>query len=159
MKTLFSVTAFACAFVLATSTARAEEKTIVEIAVASKNLTKLVAAVKAAGLVETLSGEGPFTVLAPTDKAFEALGEEKLTAVLKDKELLTKILKAHVIQGSVMAKDVVGMDGKMVKPLAGEFMIAVKGKGVMIGKAKVIKTDIKAKNGVIHLIDTVLIPE
>jgi len=133
-----------------------EAKTIAEIVSENKNFSTLLAAVKAADLADTLAGEGPFTVFAPTNEAFEKLGKEKLEAVLKDKELLKKILLSHAVVGkSVMAKDVVTMDGKEVNG----FKIKVDGKTVTIGEAKVIKTDIKAKNGVIHVIDTVLIPD
>jgi uncharacterized surface protein with fasciclin (FAS1) repeats len=117
-----------------------------------------VAAVKAADLVETLSG-GEFTVFAPTNKAFEALGEDTIKAVLKDKKKLTAILTAHAVKGSVMAADVVKLDGKDVETVQGtKFTVHVKGKEVTFGKAKVIVTDIKCKNGVIHVIDTVLMP-
>lgn len=137
-----------------TKTSAADED-VVAIAVNNPQFSTLVTAVKAAGLVETLQGKGPFTVFAPTNEAFEKLGKEKLDAVIADKELLKKILLAHVVVGkSVMAKDVVGMDGKSVNG----FKIAVSDKGVMLGNAKVVKTDIKAKNGVVHVIDTVLIP-
>ncbi len=138
-----------------------EEKvgTIVEVAVGNKDFSTLVAAVKAAGLVETLSGEGPFTVFAPTNAAFAKVGKEKLEAVLKDKELLTKILTAHVVKGKVMAADVVKADGKEVETLQGsKYKVKVDGKTVMLGSAKVLKTDVAASNGVIHVIDTVLMP-
>lgn len=133
--------------------------TIVEVAVGNKDFSTLVAAVKAADLVETLSG-GEFTVFAPTNKAFEALPKEALEAVLKDKKKLTAILTAHAVKGSVMAADVVKLDGKDVETVQGtKFTVHVKGKEVTFGKAKVIVTDIKCKNGVIHVIDTVLMPE
>ncbi len=156
---------FALALVAICSTglfATAEEKklpTIVEAAVGNKNFSTLVAAVKAADLVETLSGEGPFTVFAPTNAAFEKLGKDTIEAVLKDKKKLTAILTAHVVKGSVMAADVVKLDGKEAETLQGtKFAIKVDGDTVMIGNAKVTKTDIKCKNGVIHVIDTVLMP-
>ena len=151
----------AAAFVLAViaPAIRAEDKepkTIAGIVSENKNFSTLLAAVKAAGLAETLDGDGPFTVFAPTNEAFEKLGKEKLETVLKDKELLKKILLAHAVVGkAVMAKDVVEMDGKTVNG----FKIKVDGKTVTISEAKVTKVDIKAKNGVIHVIDTVLIPD
>ncbi len=153
MKKFFALTAVLL-FVVAPQANSADEKTIVETAAANKDFSTLVAAVKAAGLVEALNAKGPITVFAPTNAAFEKLGKEKIEAVLKDKELLTKILKAHVVEGSVMAADVVKMDGKEVNG----FKIGVSDKGVTLGDAKVVKTDIKCSNGVIHVIDTVLIP-
>lgn len=143
--------------------ARADEKAnknIVEIAAGNPQFSTLVEAVKAAGLVETLSGEGPFTVFAPTNAAFEKLGKETLDAVLKDKEKLTKILLAHVVKGKVTADQAVALDGKMAKTAGGaELPVKVEDGKVCIGKANVVKTDIMASNGVIHVIDSVIIPE
>lgn len=134
----------------------AATKDIVDTAVAAGQFKTLAKALQAAGLVEALKGEGPFTVFAPTDEAFAKIPEETLKAVLADKEKLTKILMAHVVKGkAVMAKDVVGLKGEMVNG----FKVNVEGKTVSLGNAKVIKADIKATNGVIHVIDTVLIPE
>jgi uncharacterized surface protein with fasciclin (FAS1) repeats len=142
------------------SRAQAEEKTIVGIAVGADNFKTLVAALKAADLVQALDGKGPFTVFAPTDAAFEKLGKETIEAVLKDKEKLTSILKYHVVSGKVMAADAIKLDGKDAKTLSGKtFKIEVVDGGVVLnGKVKVIKTDIKASNGVIHVIDAVLLP-
>jgi len=152
---LFFAAALALSLGFASSASAEEKKTIADIVVASKDHTILLAAVKEAGLVETLSGKGPFTVFAPTDEAFKKIPKEKLEAVLKDKELLKKILLAHVIvEKAVMAKDALAFDGKEVNG----FMIMANKDGVKIGDAKVIKADIKASNGVIHVIDTVLIP-
>lgn len=147
----------------ASASSYAEEKTIVEIAVGNKDFSTLVTAVKAAGLVETLSGPGPFTVFAPTNAAFDALkkkiGAEAFEAVLKDKEKLTAILTAHVVKGAVMAETVVKLDGKEAETIQGsKYKIMLDGKKVKLGDATVIVTDIKAKNGVIHVIDTVLLP-
>jgi uncharacterized surface protein with fasciclin (FAS1) repeats len=158
-KKLFSA-AVAIALVSPVFAEDKKEMDIVDTAVKAKGFTKLVAAVKAADLVETLKGEGPFTVFAPTDAAFEALGDEKLNAVLADKKLLTSILMTHVIKGKeVMAKDVVGMDGKKVKG----YTIKVDGDKVMLvagtQTVNVVKTDIKCSNGVIHVIDAVLMPQ
>lgn len=149
----------AALFCLAASV-RAEEKTIVGIAAGNDNFKTLVAAVKAAGLVEALEGSGPFTVFAPTDEAFAKLGKEKIEALLKDKETLTAILKYHVVSGKVMAEQAVKLDGKSAKTLNGkEFKVEVKGGAVYLnGKVKVVKTDIAASNGVIHVIDAVLVP-
>lgn len=150
--------AFACALVLTLSapTTAADDKDVVDIAVGSKDHTILVTAVKEAGLVEVLKGKGPFTVFAPTDAAFKKLGDDKIKEVVKNKELLKTILLAHVVSGkAVYAKDVVGLDGKEVNG----FKVAAGSGGVSIGDAKVTKADIKASNGVIHVIDTVLIPK
>ena len=137
------------------------DKTIVENAAANKDFATLVAAVKAAALVETLSGDGPFTVFAPTEAAFAKLPEGTVADLIKpeNKEKLTQILKYHVVPGKVMAKDVVKLDGKRAKTAAGKPVgVKIKDGNVRIGRAKVVKADIACKNGVIHVIDTVLIP-
>lgn len=135
-----------------------EPKNIVEIASSNSDFSTLVTALTAAGLVETLSGDGPFTVFAPTNAAFAKLPEETLQAVLADKEQLTAILTYHVVPGKVMAKDVVNL--KSAKTVQGSNLsIEVNGSTVMVDNAKVITPDIDAKNGVIHVIDTVLIPQ
>ena len=157
-KKLFSVAVALALVAPAFADDKAAEKDIVDTAVGAK-FTKLVAAVKAADLVDTLKGAGPFTVFAPTDKAFEALGEETLTKVLGDKELLTKILMVHVVKDkAVMAADVVAMAGKEVNG----YTVKVDGDKVTLVKGdktiNVVKTDIKCKNGVIHVIDGVLMP-
>lgn len=146
--------------IFAVTTLRAEEKTIVGVAAGNENFKTLVAAVKAAGLVEALEGKGPFTVFAPTDEAFAKLGKDKIEALLKDKEALGAILKYHVVAGKVVAADAVKLDGKSAKTLNGkEFKVEVKDGGVLLnGKVKVVKTDITASNGVIHVIDAVLVP-
>ena len=148
--------AAAFAFAIAAPAVRAEDeaKDIVDVAAGNKDFSTLVAAVKEAGLVDALKAKGPITVFAPTNAAFEKLGKEKLDAVLKDKELLTKILKAHVVEGKVMAADAVKLDGKDVNG----FPVKVADGTVMIGDAKVVKADVPASNGVIHVIDTVLVP-
>ena len=136
------------------------DKTIVENAAANKDFSTLVAAVKAAGLAETLSGKGPFTVFAPTNAAFAKLPEGTVASLLKpeNKEKLASILKYHVVAGNVMAADVVKLE--KAKTVEGsEVVIKVTGKTVTVNGAKVVKTDIKCKNGVIHVIDTVLIPK
>lgn len=135
------------------------DKTIVEIASGMNNFTTLVAAVKAADLVDTLSGEGPFTVFAPTNEAFEKLPEGTVEDLLKpeNKEKLAKILTFHVVPGKIMAADVKTMEADTA---AGEKAEVVVEDGVVTyGGAKVIKTDIVASNGVIHWIDTVAMPE
>ena len=138
-----------------------EPKDIVDTAVSAKSFKTLVAAVKAAGLVDTLKGEGPFTVLAPTDEAFAKLPEGTVEALLKpeNKDKLVAILKYHVIAGKNMAADVVGLNGKEVKTVeGGSVKVAVTDGTVTISGAKVVKTDITCTNGVIHVIDTVLLP-
>lgn len=133
-----------------------EQKNIVETAKGAGQFKTLLAAVEAAGLTETLMGKGPFTVFAPTDAAFAKLGNETIEAVLKDKDKLTAILKYHVVSGKVMAADVVKLEA--ASTLNGNLPIKVDGDTVMVGGAKVIKTDIVCGNGVIHVIDTVLLP-
>ena len=137
------------------------DKTIVENAVANKDFATLVAAVKAADLVGTLSGDGPFTVFAPTEAAFAKLPEGTVAELIKpeNKDKLVAILKYHVVAGKVMAKDVVKLDGKRTKTVGGKAVpVRVKDGKVSIGKAKVVKADVNCKNGVINVIDTVLMP-
>jgi transforming growth factor-beta-induced protein len=135
-------------------------KTIAEIAIGSNDLSTLVAAVKAAGLVETLSGKGPFTVFAPTNEAFAKLPKEVVADLLKpeNKEKLAGILTYHVVSGNVTAADVVKL--KAAKSVQGSpISIAVEGGKVKLnGSSTVIKTDIMGSNGVVHLIDTVILP-
>lgn len=131
-------------------------KNIVETAVDNPDFSTLVTAIKTAGLVDTLSGAGPFTVFAPTNEAFDKIPKETLQKVLEDKEKLTSILTYHVVPGKVMSKDVAGMiDAKTVQGT--KIKINAKN-GVMINDAKVVKPDIETSNGVIHVIDTVLMP-
>ena len=139
----------------------AAEKDIVDTAVSAGSFKTLVAAVKAADLVDTLKSKGPFTVLAPTDEAFKKLPAGTVEELLKpeNKEKLAAILKYHVIPGKVLAADVVKLNGKKVKTVEGsEVTITVANGTVSIDKAKVIKTDIDTANGVIHVIDTVILP-
>jgi uncharacterized surface protein with fasciclin (FAS1) repeats len=134
------------------------KKNIVETAVEAGQFNTLVAAVKAAGLVETLSGKGPFTVFAPTDDAFAKLPEGTVEALLKDKDKLTAILTYHVAAGNYKAGDVVKM--KAIETVNGKsLMIKVMDGKVKIDNAYVIKTDIETSNGVIHVIDAVVIPK
>ena len=136
-----------------------KEMTIAETAMANKDFSTLVTAIKAAGLAETLNGEGPFTVFAPTNEAFAKVDKEALEALLKDKEKLTAVLKCHGVKGKWMAEDVLKLDGKEVETLQGtKYKITVVDKVVKIGDATVKVTDIKCSNGVIHVIDTVLMP-
>ena len=138
-----------------TSTVAMAAKDIVDVAAGNKNFSTLVTAVKAAGLVETLKGKGPFTVFAPTNEAFAKIPKADLDALLKDKTKLTAVLTYHVVPAKVMAKDVKAGD---VVTVNGKAIKISTDKGVMVNNAKVIKTDVAASNGVIHAIDTVLMP-
>jgi len=131
-------------------------KNIVEIAAGSDQFKTLVAAVKAAGLVETLQGAGPFTVFAPTDDAFAKLPAGTVEGLLQDLPKLNRVLTYHVVAGKVMAKDVAGV--KSAKTVQGSELRVDANHGVKINNASVTKADIEASNGVIHVIDTVLIP-
>jgi uncharacterized surface protein with fasciclin (FAS1) repeats len=132
-------------------------KDIVDTAVSAGSFQTLVKAVQAADLVSTLKSPGPFTVFAPTDEAFAALPKEKLEALLKDKAALTSVLTYHVVPGKVLAADVVKMSS--AKTVQGQSLsVETKGQEVRVNNAKVIKTDIQCTNGVIHVIDTVLMP-
>jgi uncharacterized surface protein with fasciclin (FAS1) repeats len=131
---------------------------IVDTAVSAGNFTTLLAAVKAAGLVDTLKGAGPFTVFAPTDEAFAKLPPGTVEALLKDPEKLKTILLYHVVSGKVMAAQVIKMKSAMTVE-GSPLKIHVSGGSVMVNNAKVTKTDIVCDNGVIHVIDTVLMPK
>ena len=134
----------------------AQAKDIVDTAVAAGSFKTLATALGAAGLVDTLKGKGPFTVFAPTDEAFAKISKADLDALLKDKDKLTAVLTYHVVAGKVMAADVKA--GK-VKTVQGSELTVSTGYGVKVDNAKVIQTDIVADNGVIHVIDTVIIPK
>jgi uncharacterized surface protein with fasciclin (FAS1) repeats len=132
-------------------------KDIVDTAAAAGQFKTLIKAAQAAGLVETLKGPGPLTVFAPDDAAFAKLPAGSLDALLKDKDKLAKVLKFHVVSGKVMAKDVTSGN---VPTVQGQSLKVVAGSGgVMVNNAKVVKTDIEASNGVIHVIDQVVMPE
>jgi uncharacterized surface protein with fasciclin (FAS1) repeats len=135
-----------------------EKKDIVDTAVAAGSFKTLAAALEAAGLIETLKGKGPFTVFAPTDEAFAKLPAGTVEALLKDKEKLTKILLYHVVAGNVMAKDVVKLKSAQTVQGSSVKIITRKGK-VMVDNANVVKTDVAASNGVIHVIDSVILPK
>ena len=133
------------------------KKDIVDTAVAAGDFSTLVTAVKAAGLVETLKGEGPFTVFAPTDAAFAKVPTETLNALLADKAALANVLTYHVVAGKVMAADVVKLTSAVT--VQGQSVsIEVKDGKVYVDGAQVVATDIKASNGVIHVIDAVILP-
>jgi uncharacterized surface protein with fasciclin (FAS1) repeats len=129
---------------------------IVDTAVSAGQFNTLVKAVQTAGLVDTLKGPGPFTVFAPTDAAFAKLPPGTLEALLKDKEKLAAVLKYHVVSGKVMAKDV--KTGAVPTVQGKSLKVVVDGGGVKVDQAKVVKTDIVASNGVIHVIDQVVLP-
>ena len=130
---------------------------IVDTAIAAGSFKTLVAAVQAAGLVDTLKGPGPFTVFAPTDEAFAKLPPGTVEALLADKAKLTAILTYHVVAGKVMSKDVAMM--KTAKTVNGAELTIDTSAGVKVDGATVIKADIEASNGVIHVIDTVVVPK
>jgi len=132
--------------------------TIVEVAAGNSTFSTLVKAVKAAGLAETLSGNGPFTVFAPTNEAFAALPKGTLEKLLKpeNRDALRKVLTYHVVSGDLMAKDL--RSGKVATVEGGSVAVQVDSKGVKVNDANIVKADIDAKNGVIHVIDRVLLP-
>jgi len=134
----------------------AQAKDIVDTAVGAGNFNTLATALQAAGLVDTLKGPGPFTVFAPTDAAFAKSPKADLDALLKDKAKLTAVLTYHVVPGKVMAADV--KPGKVKTVQGGSLTVATAG-GVTVDNAKVTATDIVADNGVIHVIDTVVMPK
>jgi len=132
-------------------------KNIVDTAIAAGNFKTLVAALQAAGLEDTLKGDGPFTVFAPTDAAFAKIPKDQLNALMANKTQLTALLTYHVVPGKVMSSDL--KNGMMIKTVPGEnLIISLVNGGVVVNDAKVVQTDIVSTNGVIHAIDTVLIP-
>jgi uncharacterized surface protein with fasciclin (FAS1) repeats len=131
-------------------------KNIVETAIDAGSFKTLVAAVEAANLVDTLTSEGPFTVFAPTDEAFAKLPEGTVESLLKDKAKLTSILTYHVVSGKVMSKDVMNL--KKAKTVQGQDINIDTKSGVKVNNANVVKADIETSNGVIHVIDTVILP-
>ena len=131
-------------------------KDVVDTAVSAGTFTTLVTALKTAGLIETLKGTGPFTVFAPTDAAFAKLPPDQLKALLADKAKLTAVLTYHVVPGAVLSKDV---KPGMVKTVQGTSINVTTTDGVKVNGAKVTAVDIVADNGVIHVIDTVIVPK
>lgn len=129
---------------------------IVDTASSAGGFNTLLAAAKAAGLVDTLKGDGPFTLFAPTDEAFAQIPEADLNALLKDKQALTKVLTNHLIKGKMTAGEVVKLDS--AQTLAGQSVAISTMGGVKVNDANVIKTDIMASNGVIHVVDKVIMP-
>lgn len=157
-KLMAVVTGLALAVVVAPA-ARGDhhEKDIVDTAVAAGQFKTLATALQAAGLVETLKGAGPFTVFAPTDEAFAKIPQADLQALLADKAKLTKVLTYHVVAGKVTAADVVKL--KEAKTVEGQSIKIDTSDGVKVDGANVVKTDIMASNGVIHVIDSVILPQ
>jgi len=141
---------------LALATFGVQAKDIVDTAVAAGDFKTLAVALDKAGLIGTLKGKGPFTVFAPTDAAFAKVPKADLDALLADKAKLVAVLTYHVVPGQVMAKDVKA--GKVKTVQGSELTVSTAG-GVMVDSAKVVKTDITADNGVIHVIDSVVIPK
>ncbi len=135
-----------------------QAQTITELAENTEQLSTLNAAIEAAGLEETLSGKGPFTVFAPTNEAFEALPDGALENLLKpeNKQMLISVLTYHVVGGKVMSGDL--KDGSMAKTVEGSDVKIMVGPKVKINNATVLKADIKAENGVVHIIDTLILP-
>ena len=162
MKRFMMAVALVGAAVLAPRVAQAQgmapEKDIVETAVGAGTFNTLAKALTAAGLIETLKGPGPFTVFAPTDAAFAKLPPAVLTGLLADKAKLTAVLTYHVVPGAVMASQVVGLSEATTVQGSKVAIRVVNGKVVLNGNSTVTATDIKAKNGVIHVIDTVILP-
>jgi uncharacterized surface protein with fasciclin (FAS1) repeats len=158
LKRSFAGLAAATAIFAATSTARAAD--IVDTAVSAGSFSTLVAAVKAAGLVDTLKGPGPFTVFAPTDAAFAKLPEGTVESLLKpeNRDKLVAILTYHVVPGKVMSGDIAGKTME-VKTVQGGMIDVDARNGVMVDNAQVIGADVPASNGVIHAIDTVILPK
>jgi uncharacterized surface protein with fasciclin (FAS1) repeats len=158
--TLFVLAAAATAFTARPLDAQTPSKDIVDTAVSAGSFNTLAQALQAAGLVDTLKGKGPFTVFAPTDAAFAKLPAGTLETLLKpeNKAKLTRILTYHVVPGSVTASDVVKL--KSTKAVSGDLIsITASGGAVKVNDASVIKTDVRASNGVIHVIDTVILPK
>jgi len=154
------VVAFIGSFGLKSFSKSYESKDIVDTAVSAGSFNTLVAAVQAAGLVDTLKGDGPYTVFAPTDEAFAKLPEGTVEDLLKpeNKDKLVSILTYHVVSGKVMSSDVVELSE--AETVQGDKLnISLKDEVVMVNNAKVVKADIIASNGVIHVIDTVVLPE
>jgi uncharacterized surface protein with fasciclin (FAS1) repeats len=157
LKSAFALTLLATLSIPAF--ADTSDKTVVEIAAGNEDFSTLVAAVKAAGLAGTLSGDGPFTVFAPTNEAFAKLPEGTVETLLKpeNKEKLAAVLTYHVVAAKVMAADVKA--GKVATVNGAEATVTVEDGAVMIDGAKVVTTDIVGKNGVIHVIDAVIMPK
>jgi uncharacterized surface protein with fasciclin (FAS1) repeats len=153
---VLALSACAAAGPASTGMAPGASEDIVDTAIGAGDFKTLVKALTAADLVTTLKGKGPFTVFAPTDEAFAKLPPGALDALLADKTKLTKVLTYHVVPGKVMAADVVKLD--QAKTVEGSSVAISTTGGVKVDRANVVKTDIPASNGVIHVIDAVIMP-
>lgn len=156
MRTKWKNWVAGAALVFGSSVAVADPADIVDTAVSAGQFNTLVTAVQEAGLVETLKGEGPFTVFAPTDEAFAKLPAGTLEALLKDKDQLRAVLTYHVVAGKVMAADV--QAGEVATVQGDTLVISIHDGKVMVDQANVVATDVAASNGVIHVIDSVILP-
>lgn len=160
MKKYFVLAALALAALSPIRPAFAQDQNVVEIAAGNADFSTLVSLVKAAGLAETLSGDGPFTVFAPTNAAFAKVPKSVLGKLGKNPAALKAVLTYHVVASKVMAADVVKLkNGTKVKTVNGASLTVFNKHGVMVDKAKVVKTDIVGSNGVIHVIDSVILPK
>ncbi len=162
MKRMINALLFGAMALMATGASAANPATgaakdIVDTAVAAGDFKTLAQALTAADLIKTLKGSGPFTVFAPTDAAFAKIPKAQLEALLKDKAKLTSVLTYHVVPGKVMAKDV--KPGAVKTVQGGSLTVKADGGKVMVDGANVVKTDIVASNGVIHVIDSVILPK
>jgi uncharacterized surface protein with fasciclin (FAS1) repeats len=159
MRTLSLLATAAVIAFAAPAAAQAQDKDIVETAVAAGSFKTLAKLLTDAGLIETLKGPGPFTVFAPSDEAFAKVPAATLEALSKDKAKLKAVLLYHVVAGKVPAAEALKLAGKGAKTVEGqEAKITVMGGAPMINNAHIVKTDIMAKNGIIHVIDAVLLP-
>ena len=156
LKRLLVVAAAVTVFAAPAAARAGSQKDIVDTAVAAGSFKTLATALKAAGLIDTLKGAGPFTVFAPTDEAFAKIPKADLDALIADKAKLTKVLTYHVVAGKVMAADVVKL--KEAKTVQGQSIKIDTSSGVKVDGANVVKTDVLASNGVIHVIDSVILP-
>ncbi len=157
MKNIVKIVTIVVVGFMISLSARAQDKTIVGLAAGNSDLSTLVTAVKAAGLVEVLNGDGPFTVFAPTNEAFAALPEGTLETLLKpeNKDMLKSVLTYHVVGGKVMSTD---LKNGMVKTVEGSDVTVKVGPKVYINDANVLKADVNASNGVVHVINKVILP-
>jgi uncharacterized surface protein with fasciclin (FAS1) repeats len=155
-KSIFAIAAVVAVLAAPAIVRAGDQKDIVDTAVAAGSFKTLAAALQAAGLVETLKGAGPFTVFAPTDEAFAKIPKADLDALIRDKAKLTQVLTYHVVSGKVMAADVMKL--KEARTVEGQMVTIDTSNGVKVNNATVIKVDVMASNGVIHVIDTVLLP-
>jgi len=157
LKRMVVVAALAVVVAPAAVRAGSHGKDIVDTAAAAGSFTTLATALEAAGLVDTLKGPGPFTVFAPTDEAFAKIPKADLDALIADKARLMKVLTYHVVPGKVMAADVIKL--KEARTVEGQMVKIDNASGVKVNGANVVKADVQASNGVIHVIDSVILPQ